>query len=267
MTRNNIQDIINKKGKEKITCLTSYTAPIAKIVDQYADMILVGDTLGMVVYGMENTCNVTMRMMIDHGKAVVNATQKAFIVVDMPFGSYEDIPSQALENARKIIKETGCDAVKLECNADTIKIVDFLVKNGVAVVGHVGLLPQHFKDSKDYKYQGKEIAKAQEIMLTSLALQEAGACALVIECIPEQLAAEISKKLKIPTIGIGASKDCDGQVLVIDDLVGMEQKLKPKFVKQYTNLTSQIDQAVQLYCQEVKSGAFPTEKNVFKIKD
>ena len=263
MKRNQIEDIVSKKNNQKITCLTSYTAPIAKIVDKYADIILVGDTLGMVIYGLESTCGVTIRMMIDHGKAVVSASSKALVVVDMPYGSYEKSKQQAYENASQIIKETGCDAVKLECTANMVDTVEYLVKKGIAVMGHIGLLPQHIHEIGGYKCQGRDEKSAKEITNIALELEKAGAFAVIIECVVENLAKEITEKLTVPTIGIGASPACDGQVLVIDDMLGIEQKLSPKFVKKYADLTTEIDKAVKLYCQEVKNGKFPDKRHVF----
>jgi len=246
--------------KTPITCLTAYTYPIAKILDKHCDIILVGDSLGMVIYGMNNTRGVSVQMMIDHGKAVVRAAKNALIVVDMPFGSYETSPEQALINARKIIQETGCDAIKIEVSKEIIPTAQFLVENQIPVMGHIGLLPQTIKEISGYKYQGKDENSAEEILQIALDLQKAGVFSMVIEAVPAKLATQITNSLTIPTIGIGASVDCSGQVLVIDDILGLNQDFKPRFVKQYSNLASEIEKAVAEFCNEVKNQKFPTKE-------
>ncbi len=245
--------------KKPITCLTAYTYPIAKILDKHCDVILVGDSLGMAVYGMENTLGVSVQMMIEHGKAVVKAAKKALIVIDIPFGSFEQSPSQALQTAQKIMSETSCDAVKIEISKETIPTVEFLVKNQIPVMGHIGLLPQKVKEIGGYKYQGKDQNSAQEILQIAIATEQAGAFATVIEAVPASLADQITQAIKIPTIGIGASVNCSGQVLVIDDILGLNQEFKPRFVKRYTNLASQIEKAVEEFCDEVKNRKFPNQ--------
>jgi 3-methyl-2-oxobutanoate hydroxymethyltransferase len=257
---NKIQKI--QTQKTPITCLTAYTYPIAKILDKHCDIILVGDSLGMTIYGMESTREVSLQMMIDHGKAVVRGAKNALIVVDMPFGTYEESPDQALRNARKIMEETGCDAIKIEVSKDIIHIAKFLVQNQIPVMGHIGLLPQTVKEKSGYKYQGKDQNSAEEILQIALDLEKAGAFSIVIEAVPASLATQITKAIKIPTIGIGASVDCSGQVLVIDDLLGLNQDFKPRFVKNYANLVSEIDKAVEEFCGEVKSRKFPDEKQI-----
>ena len=245
--------------KTPITCLTAYTYPIAKILDKHCDVILVGDSLGMAVYGMENTLGVSVQMMIEHGKAVVKAAKKALIVIDIPFGSFEQSPSQALQTAQKIMSETSCDAVKIEISKETIPTVEFLVKNQIPVMGHIGLLPQKVQEIGGYKYQGKDQNSAQEILQIAIATEQAGAFATVIEAVPASLADQITQAIKIPTIGIGASVNCSGQVLVIDDILGLNQEFKPRFVKRYTNLASQIEKAVEEFCDEVKNRKFPNQ--------
>jgi len=252
-----IQNIQNQKTP--ITCLTAYTYPIAKILDKHCDIILVGDSLGMAIYGMENTLGVSVQMMIDHGKAVTRAAKKALIVVDIPFGSFEQSSHQALTTAQRIMNETGCDAVKIETSKETILTIEFLVQNKIPVMGHIGLLPQKVIEMGGYKYQGKDENSAQEILQTALALERAGAFAFVIEGVPAKLATQITQSVKIPTIGIGASVDCSGQVLVIDDALGLNQKFKPRFVKNYSDLADQIDKAVEAFCNEVKNHKFPSE--------
>ncbi|MFT6106040.1 MAG: 3-methyl-2-oxobutanoate hydroxymethyltransferase [Rickettsiales bacterium] len=245
-----------------ITCIAAYTYPIAKILDNNCDMILVGDSLGMSIYGMKNTQGVSVQMMIDHGKAVVRGASKALIVIDIPFGSFEKSKEQALATAQKIIDETNCDAVKIECLPETIETIEFLVQNKIPVMGHVGLLPQKVKDLQGYKYQGRDENSAAKILQIAIDLEKAGAFAIVIEGVPSSLASAITKNINIPTIGIGASNDCSGQVLVIDDLVGINQDFKPRFVKQYANLTNDIERSVAQFCDDVKNRKFPAQENL-----
>ena len=255
-------NILQKKGREKIICLTAYSFPMAKIIDEYCDIILVGDSLGMTIYGFKDTLDVTLDMMINHGKAVMKAVKKSFVVVDLPFGTYENSKEQALESAKKVIAETGCNAIKIETSRQLVLTVKFLVQNNINVMAHVGLMPQHVREIGGYRYQGRNEESAREILETSRLLEEAGAFCLVIEAVPEKLASEISAVLKIPTIGIGASAECDGQVLVIDDLLGINQEFKPRFVKHYANIASQIANAVQQFSQDVKSKNFPASENL-----
>jgi len=255
-----IKNLQNQKNP--LTCLTAYSYPIAKILDRHCDIILVGDSLGMVIYGMQNTQGVSVQMMIDHGKAVVRATSKALVVVDIPFGSFEKSPTQALETAQKIIQETGCDAIKIETTQDTVSTIEFLVQNQIPVMGHVGLLPQKIKEMGGYRYQGKDQDSARQMIQTAIALERAGVFAIVIEAVPSELANQITKAIRIPTIGIGASVDCSGQILVIDDLLGLNQDFKPRFVKRYANLECQIDKAVEKFCDEVKKREFPSKNQM-----
>lgn len=260
--RVSIADILQKKGSQKIICLTAYTFPMAKILDNFCDIILVGDSLGMVIYGFQDTVDVTLEMMINHGKAVMKATKKSFIVIDLPFGTYENSKEQALESAQKVIAETGCDAIKIETSRELVETVKFLVENKINVMGHIGLLPQSVRKIGGYKYQGRDEKTAQEILETAKLLEKAGAFSLVIEAVPERLASEISAAIKIPTIGIGASAQCDGQVLVIDDLLGLNQEFKPRFVKYYANLCDEISAAVEKFSADVKSEKFPARENL-----
>ncbi len=261
--KNSVAAIMQKKGSEKILCLTAYTYPIAKILDEICDIILVGDSLGMTIYGLQDTLDVTLQMMIDHAKAVTRAAKKSLIVVDLPFGTYEESPKQALISAQKVISETGCDAIKIETSRDLVATVEFLATNKINVMAHIGLMPQSVRKIGGYKYQGRDENSAQEILETALLLEKAGAFAIVIEAVPEKLAAEISKQVKIPTIGIGASPECDGQVLVIDDLLGLNQEFKPRFVKHYTNLAKQISLAVREFSSDVKAKKFPASENLY----
>jgi len=256
------QNILQRKNGEKIICLTAYTFPMAKILDEFCDVILVGDSLGMAVYGMKDTVDVTLEMMINHGKAVMKAVKKSFVVVDLPHGTYEESPKQALESAQKVINETGCDAIKIETARDMAATVRFLVENKINVMAHVGLLPQHVREIGGYRYQGRDEKSAQEILETAKLLEEAGAFSLVIEAVPADLATKITQKISIPTIGIGASAECDGQVLVIDDLLGLNQEFKPKFVTRYENLAEKISAAVQKFSADVKERKFPAQSNL-----
>lgn len=259
-----IAKILQKKNHEKIICLTAYTFPMAKILDEFCDIILVGDSLGMAIYGFADTVDVTLEMMINHGKAVMRAAKKSFVVVDLPFGTYENSEEQALASAQKVIAETGCDAIKIETTRDLVATVKFLSENKINVMAHVGLLPQRVREIGGYKYQGRSEAAAAEILETAKLLEQAGAFAVVIEAVPEKLAAQISAELKIPTIGIGASAECDGQVLVIDDLLGLNQEFKPRFVKYYADLAGEISRAVSEFSSDVKTKKFPAPENLVK---
>lgn len=257
-----VSEILRRKNGEKITCLTAYTFPIAKILDGVCDVILVGDSLGMTIYGLKDTVDVTFDMMVNHGQAVCRAVKKSLVIVDLPAGTYEFSKFQALRHAKKLMKKTGCDAVKIEVTPDLVKTVKFMVDRGVPVVGHVGLLPQHTREIGGYKYQGKDDNSAAKILETSKEIAKSGAFALVIEAVPAKLADEITQSINIPTIGIGASKNCDGQVLVIDDALGLNQEFKPRFVKHFANLADEVKKAAEKFCEEVKCGSFPEEKNV-----
>lgn len=257
-----IENIKQKKGKEKITCLTAYTHPVAKILDNLVDIILVGDSLMMAIYGELDTTSANLQMMINHGRAVAKTCKKALVVVDMPINSYEFSKEIALANAKKIINETNCDAVKIEITEDLIETTKYLVDNKIAVMGHIGLLPQHVKEIGGYKYQGKDQESAQKIYEIAKKLEKTGIFSLVIEAVPAKLASKISQNIDIPTIGIGASLDCDGQVLVIDDLLGLNTDFKPRFVENYENLSQKIAIAVENFCKDVKEKKFPTEKNI-----
>lgn len=254
--------ILQKKGREKIVCLTAYTFPIAKILDEFCDIILVGDSLGMTIYGFPDTLDVTLEMMINHGKAVMMAVKKSFVVVDLPYGTYEKSKEQALESAKKVIAETGCHAIKIETPRRLAETVKFLVQNNINVMGHVGLLPQQVRKIGGYRYQGRDKSTAKEILETAKLLEKAGAFSVVIEAVPAKLATKITEEISIPTIGIGASEKCDGQVLVIDDLLGLNQEFKPRFVTQYESLAEKISDAVKKFSTDVKLKKFPTKENL-----
>jgi 3-methyl-2-oxobutanoate hydroxymethyltransferase len=262
MQRLTVSDIASRKRGAPIVVLTAYTAPMARILDNHVDILLVGDSVGMVLYGMKDTLDVTLDMMINHARAVVSASQKALVVVDMPCGTYETSKEQALTSAQRIIAETGAQAVKLEGGVERAEIIRHLVASGIAVMGHVGLMPQRVHEMGGYRYQGRTPEDAEHILQDALAVQEAGAFSIVIEATKEAVARNVTEKLNVPTIGIGASVACDGQVLVIDDMLGMGGYM-PSFVKQYAKLSDVIDQAARAYAADVKSRAFPSEQFVF----
>ncbi len=262
--RYTVKDLIKKKSTEKIVAMTCYTVQYSKTLDNYADLLLVGDSLGMVIYGHNNTLSVTMRMMIDHGKAVVKSTKKSLIAIDMPYGSYEKDKFRALESASHILEETNACAVKLEGGADITETVEFLTQKGICVIGHVGLMPQKVKKNEKFKLKGNDKEEEKKILTDAKSLVEAGASLIVLEAIPERLGRKITKNSDIPTIGIGAGRFCDGQILVTEDLLGIFDQFTPKFVKKYANLKSEIDSAVKKYHKEVKNGNFPSLKNIYK---
>src|SRR5690606_28050396 len=237
-------DIRARKGGEPVVCLTAYTTPMARLVDAHCDIALVGDSLGMVLHGLPSTLGVTMEMMILHGKAVARGLSHACLVVDMPFGSYEEGPAQAFRNASRLMAETGCHAVKLEGGLHMAETVAFLVARGIPVMGHVGLTPQSVNTLGGYKVQGRGQAEADRIALDARALAEAGAFSVVLEKLPEALGHRITREIAVPTIGIGAGADCDGQVLVVDDMLGLFSDFRPKFVKRYAELGQDADAAI-----------------------
>ena len=261
--RRTVPQIAARKGGEPIVSLTSYHAHTAAIVDRHADFILVGDSLGMVMHGMETTVGVPLDLMIMHGKAVVRGTRQALIVVDMPFGTYEESPNMAFRNAAKIMKETGCGAVKLEGGKRMAETIHFLVERGIPVMAHTGLTPQSSHVMGGFKTQGRDEDTWAAHEADAQAVAEAGAFALVLEGMVEPLAAKITKQVPIPTIGIGASAECDGQILVLEDMLGLNPR-PPKFVKVYGDLLNQIETAVEGYAKEVRDRSFPTEDQVYR---
>ena len=255
-----------KERREKITMLTAYDAPFARILDEAGvDILLVGDSVGSVVAAYPNTLPVTVEEMIYHTKAVVRGTTRALVVIDMPFMSYQVSIEDAKRNAGRMIKESGAEAVKLEGGANVKEIIKALVTIDIPVMGHIGLTPQSIHQMGGYKVQGKMEEQRRKILEDALAVEEAGAFSLVLECIPVELAQEITEQLSIPTIGIGAGVHCDGQVLVIHDLLGLLGDFRPKFVKRYVDLISVISQAVGTYITEVREGAFPSDEQSFHI--
>ena len=261
--RTTAPQITRRKGGEPIVSLTSYHAHTAALVDRYADFILVGDSLGMVMHGMESTVGVSLDLMIMHGKAVVRGTKQALIVVDMPFGTYEERPSEAFRNAARVMKETQCGAVKLEGGLRMAETINFLTERGIPVMAHIGLTPQSVHVMGGFKTQGRNQTDWQRHFDDAKAVSEAGAFAVVLEGMVEPLAAQITRDVPIPTIGIGASVQCDGQILVLEDILGLNPNV-PKFVKVYGQVGPMIEQAVADYAAEVRARSFPTEDQVYR---
>jgi len=257
-------DIRARKGGKPIVSLTSYHAHTARLLDQHCDFILVGDSLGMVMHGLESTVPVTLEMMILQGQAVMRGTKCALVVVDMPFGSYEATKEQAFMSAARIMKETGCGAVKLEGGVRMAETIAFLSQRGIPVMGHVGLTPQAINALGSFKAQGRREEEWAGIEADAKAVSDAGAFAIVLEAMAEPLAARITAAVAAPTIGIGASAACDGQILVLEDMLGLSPRV-PKFVKRYADLGPAIEQAVSAYASEVRARAFPGEANVYHL--
>lgn len=258
-------DIRARKGGDPIVMLTSYHAHTAALVDRHCDAILVGDSLGNVMHGLETTVPVTLEMMILQGRAVMRGSTRALVVVDMPFGSYEASREQAFHSAVRILKETHCGAVKLEGGARMAETIAFLAERGVPVMAHIGLTPQSINTLGSFRAQGRDEADAARIENDARAVSQAGAFSVVIEAVAEPLARRITETISIPTIGIGASAACDGQVLVLEDMLGLSEKV-PKFVKRYGNLGPEIEKAVAGYAGEVRSRAFPGPEHVYGAK-
>ena len=251
-----ISRLILKKNKSKIVCLTAYSKNIAEAIDKYADLILVGDSLGSVLYDFDTTRKVKLSMMIDHSKSVRKGLKRSIMIVDMPFNTYKN-KSQALKNCKKVLRETKCDGIKLEGGTKIKEIVKHLIKNKIPVMGHIGITPQTVRGK--FKYKGKTVSEKNRLIKDSKSLEDAGVFAIVLECIERNLSKEITEKLKIPTIGIGSSNVCDGQILVTDDLLGLTNS-KIKFVKRYINLKSNIRKAAIKYKSEVKNKIYPSKR-------
>ncbi len=255
-------EILARKGGQPIVCLTAYSTPVARIVDRHCDLALVGDSVGMVVHGLPSTIGVTLDMMILHGQAVRRGLTRALMVVDMPFGSYEESPEQAFRNAARVMVETGSGAVKLEGGERMAPTIRFLVERGIPVMGHIGLTPQSVNALGGYLVQGRGNDEGR-IRQDAVAVADAGAFSVVIEKITEPLAREITAAIPIPTIGIGASAGCDGQVLVVDDMLGMFETFRPRFVKRFADLGAAADRAIADYAAEVRERRFPGPEHVF----
>ena len=255
--RTSVPDIFKNKGGVPLVCLTAYTYPMAKILDKHVDILLVGDSVGVVLYGMENTHNVTLEMMIGHGKAVVKGSEYACVICDMPFASYQESPELAFRNAAKVIAETGCAGIKIEGGVEMAETVEFLVKRGIPERGHVGLKPQSINTVGGYKSQGHSEDEVLAIQRDAQSISEAGAFSVVLECMVEEVAAEVTKNITAVTIGIGASARCDGQVLVTEDMLGLTPPPYPSFVKNYSNMRGILKKSASKYKNEVKKNKIP----------
>ena len=265
MKRLTVPAISARKGKEPLVMLTAYTARMAQLLDAHCDMLLVGDSLGQVIYGLSSTVPVTLDMMCAHGAAVVRGSYHSLVIVDMPFGSFEKSPEQAFENAARILQETGAAAVKMEGGVAMADTIAFLSARGIPVMGHVGLTPQSINMLGSYRARGKGNEESAQLLDDAKAISASGAFAMVIEGVMEDVADEIMRIAGIPVIGIGASAQCDGQVLVIDDMLGMFERTA-RFVKRYDNLAERIDAAVGQYAEEVRARSFPGEAQTYRPK-
>lgn len=253
-----------RKGREPIVCLTAYTAPVARLVDPHVDLILVGDSLAQVVHGMDSTVPVPLELMIYHGQAVMRASAQALVVIDLPFGTYEESPEQAFRTAARVLKETGAAAVKLEGGATMAPTIRFLSERGIPVMAHIGLMPQQ-QNLKGYKIAGRGADEWPAAMSDARAVEEAGAFAVVLEGMVPGLAEQITAKLSIPTIGIGASVKCDGQILVVDDMLGLIPN-PPSFVKRYADLASGAEAAISAYAADVRARRFPAAEHLYAVR-
>ncbi|GEO82959.1 3-methyl-2-oxobutanoate hydroxymethyltransferase [Pararhodospirillum oryzae] len=261
-----VRDIVARKGKDPVVCLTAYTTPIARQLDPHVDILLVGDSLGMVLYGLPTTLGVTLDMMIAHGQAVVRGSTQALVVVDMPFGSTQESPAQAFRNAARVMAETGAGAVKLEGGREMAETIAFLVSRGIPVMGHVGLRPQSVNTQGGFRAQGRDEAEAQGLIDDARAVAEAGAFSMVVEGTVAPVAERMTQAVSVPTIGIGASVACDGQVLVIDDVVGMFMDFTPRFVRRYATLGPQVGEAAAAYAADVRARRFPGPEHTFPAR-
>jgi len=257
-------DITALKGKTPIVCLTAYTAPVAAMLDEVCDILLVGDSVGMVLHGLDNTVGVTLEMMILHGQAVMRGSRRAMVVIDMPFGSYEGGPEIAYANAVRVMKQTGAQAIKVESGPAVVETIAYLTERGVPVMGHVGLRPQSVLVEGGFRAKGRTNAEHAEVLDEAKGAAGAGAFALVVEGVTESLARAITAELDIPTIGIGASSACDGQVLVTDDMLGIFD-WTPKFVRRYADLRTEIDRAVRAYAADVRARRFPAAAETYQL--
>ena len=257
--------LLARKGKEPIVALTAYSMRMAQLLDPHCDLLLVGDSLGQVIYGLPSTIPVSLEMMCAHGAAVVRGSWHALVAVDMPFGSYEESPEQAFRSAARVLKETGAAAVKLEGGEAMAATIAFLAARGIPVIGHVGLIPQAVNALGGYRARGKGDAEAAKVLADARAIAEAGCFAMVIEGVLEEVAAEVTRAVTCPTIGIGASNSCDGQILVTEDMMGLFERT-PRFVKRFGDLASEISAAASSYAEDVRSRAFPTEDQIYRTK-
>ncbi|MBC8339680.1 MAG: 3-methyl-2-oxobutanoate hydroxymethyltransferase [Rhodospirillales bacterium] len=264
--RTTVSDIQARKGGKPIACLTAYSKPMAQWLDPHMDLLLVGDSLAMVIYGMETTRGVTLDAMINHGAAVIRGSEHACVVVDLPHGTYEDSPEQAYTSARRVLDETGAQAVKLEGGVEMAETIRHLTGQGIPVLGHIGLLPQKAESRGGFKIQGRDDEGWKQVMADGVAVAEAGAFAIVIEGTVEALAREITETVAVPTIGIGASPECDGQILVTDDALGLFSDFTPSFVKRYAELGEDVARAAKAYADDVQARRFPGMEHCFGMK-
>ena len=260
-----VPDIGARKGGTPVVCLTAYTTPMARMLDPHVDLLLVGDSLGMVLYGLDSTLGVNLDMMIAHGQAVMRGSQAACVIVDMPFGTYQESREQAFRNCAQVMADVRCQGIKLEGGEEMAETVDLLVRCGIPVMGHVGLTPQSVNAFGGFKAQGRDEAAADRICNDARAIAGAGAFAIVVEGVPEPLGRRITEEISVPTIGIGASPACDGQVLVTEDILGLFGDFKPKFVKRYAELTPTVEEAARRYAAEVRAREFPSAEYCFGI--
>ena len=265
--RISVPDIAGRKGGEPIVCLTAYDAPMAGLLDPHCDVLLVGDSVGMAVHGLPNTVGVTLDMMILHGQAVVRGSRRALVVVDMPFGSYEGGKEAAYDNCVRVMKETGAQAVKLEGGRRRLPMIEALVAAEVPVMGHIGLTPQSMHAMGGFKVQGRDAQAALGLVDDAKELAHAGCFAIVLEGVPDRVAARVTRTVDVPTIGIGAGPDCDGQVLVFHDVLGLEHRVVPKFVRRYADLHTEGVVALRHFADDVRSGAFPTVDESYRMAD
>jgi len=268
MDKITINDILNLKNERKITMLTAYDYPLASLVDKAGiDMVLVGDSLANVVLGLDSTTEVGMTEMLHHAKAVTRAVKRSLVVGDMPYDSYQVNPAEAAKNAKRFIEEASCDAVKLEWFDRCLEVTQEIIKSGIPVMGHIGLTPQTADKIGGFKVQGKDAEAARRLIEQAESLSKLGCFAIVLECVPDKIAERITQKIKIPTIGIGAGAHCDGQVLVIHDMLGLFERYTPKFVKKYINLSPLILKAIEDFKEEVIQFKFPGAEHSFSIKE
>ena len=260
-----VPDIVARKGREPLVCLTAYTTPMAALLDPYVDLLLVGDSVGMVLHGLPTPVGVTLEMMILHGQAVMRGASHALVAVDLPFGSFEESPEVAFRSAARVLRKTGAQAVKIETSEAMAATVAYLVQRGVPVLGHVGLRPQSVNLDGGFKAKGRSPGERERVMAEARATEEAGAFAIVVEGVAEDLAADVTRAVRVPTIGIGASAACDGQILVTDDLLGMAEQT-PRFVRRYAALAPQIAEAARAYANDVRARNFPGPAEVYALR-
>lgn len=258
-------DIGARKGQTPVVCLTAYTTPMAKLLDPHVDLLLIGDSLGMVLYGMDSTLGVTLDMMIAHGQAVMRGSSEACVIVDMPFGAYQESKEQAFRNCARVMADVRCQGIKLEGGLEMAETVDYLAQRGIPVMGHVGLTPQSVNSLGGFRAQGRDDEAAARIREDAKAIAEAGAFSIVVEGVTEALGRQVTEDVTVPTIGIGASPACDGQILVTEDIVGLFGDFTPKFVKRYAELAPAVEDAAKQYAAEVRDRVFPSPEYCFGV--